>query len=161
MVRADLPDVAGIEQAGCKRPLSLERLAAWLRRKDVPQIGLLATCECEGGDREEIAGFALYAVGDGRVSLARLVVRPAVRRMGVGRQLLGEVCRRVATVHCLPTLTCTVRETDADVLKFLRGCGVPPTKVVRGKFSDTGEDGIHFAVQWPGVEAVAETLRAA
>ncbi len=155
MISLDLPEVLAIDLA-FKDPLPERRLRTWLHfAPPRPRIGLVVECRDPGPLEYAPVAFALYTVRRGRLTLDRLAVRPDCWRQGVGRHLLADVQRRTLT-HCVPRVVATVPESALDSLGFLRACGVPATRLVRGRFGD--EDGVRFVM--PGGLKVPGGLRA-
>jgi GNAT superfamily N-acetyltransferase len=144
MIAPDVPDIRSIDECSSPAALPETKLRRYLKfGNNAARVGIVAECRDPGLWEYAPVGFALYTVKRGRMVLDRLAVHPHQRRKGVGRQLLADVQRRTLT-HCVPKVVCTVPESEFHALVFARACGVPPVRIIRGRFGD--EDGIKFAM---------------
>jgi len=90
----------------------------------------LAPLACEGG---RIAGFALMEFGEERAHLVLLAVRPAERRLGIGR-LLVEWLVESARVAGIASLHLELRAGNEAARAFYRALGFDETIVVPGYY---------------------------
>lgn len=90
----------------------------------------LAPLACERG---RIAGFALMEFGEERAHLVLLAVRPAERRLGIGR-LLVEWLVESARVAGIASLHLELRAGNAAARGFYRALGFDETIVVPGYY---------------------------
>ncbi|HZN86801.1 MAG TPA: GNAT family N-acetyltransferase [Burkholderiales bacterium] len=90
----------------------------------------LAPLACAGG---RIAGFALMEFGEERAHLVLLAVRPAERRLGIGRRLV-EWLVESARVAGIASLHLELRAANEAARGFYRALGFDETIVVPGYY---------------------------
>lgn len=142
MIRRDLPDVLGVEAVSFASPWSEDEFLGTLRQRNC--IPMVAEC----GDR--VVGFMVYELHKARLEVLNFAVGPEHRRRDIGSQMVRKLKSKLST-HRRRQVTATVRETNAAALGFFRGHGFLATKLLRGHYDDTGEDGIRLAFTDPTV----------
>ena len=139
MLRVDLEDVVQVQQDssnGTIEPVwDATRILEQLR--DRKYIGIVATT----GDK--VIGFALYELCKRHFRVIKLGVHQDYRHMGVGSKLVGELTAKLSTTYhnARKKVTVMVRERNLSAQLFLRAQRFIATKVVRGFYEDSGEDG--------------------
>jgi len=84
-------------------------------------------------DRGRIAGFAVMEFGDERAHLVLLAVRPAQRRLGIGRRLLEWLVQSARTAG-IASLHLELRAGNEAAQGFYRAMGFDETIVVPGYY---------------------------
>ena len=90
----------------------------------------LAPVACDGG---RIAGFGLMEFGEERAHLVLLAVRPAQRRLGIGRRLLDWLVESARTAG-IASLHLELRTGNEAAQRFYRAMGFDETIVVPGYY---------------------------
>jgi ribosomal protein S18 acetylase RimI-like enzyme len=90
----------------------------------------LTPVACERG---RIAGFAIMEFGDERAHLVLLAVRPAHRRLGVGRRLVDWLVESARTAG-IASLHLELRSGNEAARGFYRAMGFDETLVVPGYY---------------------------
>jgi len=90
----------------------------------------LAPVACDGG---RIAGFGLMEFGEERAHLVLLAVRPAQRRLGIGRRLLDWLLESARTAG-IASLHLELRTGNEAAQRFYRAMGFDETIVVPGYY---------------------------
>ena len=90
----------------------------------------LAPVACDGG---RIAGFGLMEFGEERAHLVLLAVRPAHRRLGIGRRLLDWLLESARTAG-IASLHLELRTGNEAAQRFYRAMGFDETIVVPGYY---------------------------
>jgi len=90
----------------------------------------LAPVACDGG---RIAGFAFMEFGEERAHLVLLAVRPAQRRLGIGRRLLDWLVESARTAG-IASLHLELRAGNEAAQRFYRAMGFDETIVVPGYY---------------------------
>jgi ribosomal-protein-alanine N-acetyltransferase len=90
----------------------------------------LAPVACDGG---RIAGFGVMEFGDERAHLVLLAVRPAHRRLGIGRRLLEWLVESARTAG-IASLHLELRAGNEAAQGFYRAMGFDETLVVPGYY---------------------------
>jgi len=84
-------------------------------------------------DRGRIAGFSIMEFGDERAHLVLLAVRPAQRRMGIGRRLVEWLVESARTAG-IASLHLELRAGNEAARGFYRAMGFDETIVVPGYY---------------------------
>jgi len=84
-------------------------------------------------DRGRIAGFAIMEFGDERAHLVLLAVRPAQRRLGIGRRLVEWLVESARTAG-MASLHLELRAGNEAARGFYRAMGFDETIVVPGYY---------------------------
>lgn len=147
MIRRDLPDALGIEDA------CFARTAKWteddflrvLRQRNA--IAVVAEVD------EQVVGFAAYELRKTRMVLLRMAVAPLWQNHGVGFQVV-ETLKSKLSSHRRRRLEVCVRETNLQAQLFFRRQSFLAVSSIRGHFDDTGEDAIvmRFLLGGGGIE---------
>lgn len=149
MIRRDLPWVLEIEAQSFEDPLGEDGMLRVLRRRNA--IGLVA----EIGDK--VVGFATYELYRDRLELVRFAVHKEHRHAGYGRALMAKLVGKLNPDR-RNRIELIVRESCYVAQVFLRALRFRATKVERGHYRDTGEDGyvMEYRVQEPSAVASKE-----
>jgi len=131
VLRSDLHGIAEVEQTCFSSPWTSEDFAKCLDRKHCN--GLVIEVD------NKIIAFLIYEVRRRSIQLINLGVRPDVRRKGLGSKLIKKLISYMVDSDC-SKLRVEMRETNLDAQLFLNSLGFKATAVVRGHFTDTGED---------------------
>jgi ribosomal-protein-alanine N-acetyltransferase len=150
-VRRDLEDVLPIEAASFEFPWSEDDFLQVLKR---------GHCNMLVADLfREVAGYAvIHQHPDAGVHVLNLAVRPGMRRLGVGRQLIERLQQRLRPGQ---ELFLEVRDTSLPAHLFFRAAGLTAIKVLRRFYPDSGNDAYRFRYVAPqparvGAEAACE-----
>jgi [ribosomal protein S18]-alanine N-acetyltransferase len=148
MIRRDMAEVLAIEAASREYPWSERDFLRRLGRKNC--IGKVATCGEYGTASHAVVGFALFLLGSRcDVRLINLAVDPVFRRCGAARGLVDHLKRKLDDRRPDRTVSAWVSETELPGLLFLRSQGFRATEVVRGHFTDSGEDAVVMEFRQP------------
>jgi ribosomal-protein-alanine N-acetyltransferase len=148
MIQSDLVEVLAIEAASHEYPWSGEGFLRRLRRRNC--IGKVATCGEYGTADHAVIGFALFLLGSRcDIRLLNLAVDPVSRRCGAARGIVDHLKRKLDDRRPDRTVSAWVRETELPGLLFLRSQGFRATEVVRGHFTDSGEDAVVMEFRAP------------
>jgi ribosomal-protein-alanine N-acetyltransferase len=131
MIRRDMPEVLGIEQASFDHPWCEEEFLRVLRQRNC--IGMVA----EQGER--IVGFMVYELHRNRIHVLDFAVHPEFRRQGVGRQMIAKLVGKLSAQR-RNRIALMIRETNVPAQFFYKSMGFRAVEVVREHFADTGED---------------------
>lgn len=131
MIRRDMPDVLGIEQASHDYSWCEEDFLHCLRQRNC--IGMVA----ESG--EKIVGFMIYELHKSKLHVLNLAVHPSYRHQQVGMQMIEKLITKLST-HRRTRITLDVRESSLQSQKFLQHCGFRAVSVLREFYLDSGED---------------------
>jgi len=112
-------------EAGLPWKYDAARMLKSIRDRDT-----LTPVACERG---RIAGFAIMEFGDERAHLVLLAVRPAHRRMGIGRRLLDWLVESARTAG-IASLHLELRAGNEAAQGFYRAMGFDETIVVPGYY---------------------------
>ncbi len=131
MIRRDLPEVLRTELASFEHAWSEEDFLRCLRQRHC--IGMVA----EMG--EQLVGFMIYEVHKTSLHLLNFAVHPAARRMGVGTRMIQRLIEKMEA-HRRRKITLVVRERNLAAQLFFRKMGFQAVRLLRGFYSDSGED---------------------
>lgn len=134
MIRRDYPEVLEIERDSFSNPWSEDDYIHALRQRNC--IGRVV----ESGDR--VVGSMVYTIFKRRARLVSIAVHPDFRRHGVGRLLVGKIAMMLRPPR--ERVVVDVRESNLGAQLFFRNLGFSATKLIRGYYADTGEDGIRM-----------------
>ena len=124
-------DVLSIE-AELVAPLDEDELVRMARHEDC--ITMVAV---DGDDR--VAGYMAYHLLGKRLHVVRFAVGKRYRRLGVGKQLIEKLKSKLSADR-RTSISIEVRESNLDLLLFLRAQRFRAVKVLRERFVDTRED---------------------
>jgi ribosomal-protein-alanine N-acetyltransferase len=154
IVRRDMPEVMQIEQGSFKIPWTEEDFLRCLRHRNC--IGMVV--EKKGTKRLDppVVGYMIYELHKSKLHVLNMAVCPKHRRMGVGSVMVDKLIskmslrrRRVIDLH--------LRESNLDAQLFLKVHGFSATRLIRGFYEDTGEDGYLMEYVWePSAEEVEQ-----
>ncbi len=145
MVRRDVPEVLEVENESFEFPWCEEDFIRCLQQRNC--IGMVAEIDVgsevdEKGDRvvaHEIVGFMIYELHKSRLHVRNFSVASAMRRRGVGTQIVAKLVSKLSRKHRTSIRT-GVRETNLAAQQFFRSQGFCATSVLRGAYDDTEED---------------------
>lgn len=137
MVANDMPDVIHIE-----RRLDVPY---WVEEDFISVANKRNSVAIVAEFEKSVVGHAVYELYDETMHVMRLVVDPALWRLGVGSQLMESLKLRLARSR-RKEIVFDVRESDLGLQLFLRQCGFQAIKLLRGYYNeDTGEDAYLFS----------------
>lgn len=131
MIRRDMPEVLGIENASFEHPWGEEDFLRVLRQRNC--IGMVA----EQSDR--IVGYMIYELHRNRIHVLDFATHPEFRRRGVGRQMIAKLEGKLSQQR-RNRIALFVRETNVSAQFFFKAAGFRAVEVIREHFADTGED---------------------
>lgn len=137
MIRRDMPEVFGIEEANFDDPWTEDDFIRELRQRNV--IALVAE------HNERIAGFIVYELHKHRIEVRDIAVHASLHGKGVGRALIDKLKGKLSTAR-RRAIVADVRETNLDAQKFFRAMGFEASEVVKERFCN-GEDAYRFRYQ--------------
>lgn len=95
---------------------------------------------------DELAvGFVSIRASSRQREILNLSVHPAYRNRGIGRRLVEHAMR--LAIYRGACLTAVVRETNMQMLRLFRACGVPAAGLVPGFYLNPDEDGVFFLLK--------------
>lgn len=150
MIRRDMPEVLGIEQASFPFAWSEDEFLRVLRRRNC--IGMIA----EQGER--VVGFMIYELHKSKLQVLNFAVDPEFRRGGVGAQMIAKLIGKLSTQR-RSQIVLYVRESNLAAQLFYRNLDFRAVEVVREFYEDTGEDA--YIMQYQLEESSIGELRAA
>ncbi len=130
MLNESMEAVTRIERASYANPWSREDFLRHLRPKTC--IGVVA--ESHGS----VVGYMVYENYRRRVYLHNLAVDPTYRRMGVGRELVGRLLKRL-TQNKSDIIALEVRESNLTAQLFFRSMGFRAIDIIQAA-GDEDED---------------------
>ena len=131
MIRRDMPEVLGIEQAAFEFPWLEEDFIRCLRQRNC--IGMVA----EQGER--VVGFMIYELHKTRLHILNFAVASDTTRRGVGEQMVGKLIGKLSSQR-RTRITLEVRETNLDAQLFFKESGFRAVSVLRNFYDDSPED---------------------
>ena len=131
MIRRDMAEVLEIEREGFEFPWSEDDFIRCLRQRNC--IGMVA----EHADR--VIGFMIYELHKTRLHLLNFSVAEAVRRRGIGTQMLSKLVAKLSSQRRTRILL-EVRETNLAAQLFFRRMSFRAVSVLRDFYDDTTED---------------------
>ena len=132
MIRRDMAEVLGIEKESFSHPWTEEEFLISLRQRNV--IGMVA----ELG--EKVIGFMVYELHKTKLHIINFAVAPQYRRRGIGQRMIHKLATKLSS-HRRSRITLEVRETNIDAQRFFKAQEFKATRVLRGYYEDTEEDG--------------------
>lgn len=114
MIRRDMEEVLAIERASFASPWTEHEFVRTLRHRNA--IAKVAE------DGERITGFVLYELEKTWIELVNLAVHPEFRGRGLGRDLVGELVRKLSAQR-RRAIVADVGERNLDGQRFLAACG--------------------------------------
>lgn len=132
LIERDMPAVLAIENAAFEFPWSREDFLSCLRQRNC--IGMVA--ELPG---QQIAGYMVYELHQGRFVLLSMAVDPVAWRRDVGTQMMRTLIDKLSQQRRNEILL-EVRETNLAAQLFFRSQGFRAVSVLRNQYDDTTED---------------------
>ena len=148
MLTKDLDTVTSIETKSNEYYISRDDMIKLLRKRSV--VAMVAV-EGENEDTGEITGFMIYELMNRRIQLLDIAVHTKYRRKGIGTGLIEKLKEKLS--HKRRTKISTeVRESNLELLLFLKRQNFRAVEVIRNYFQDTGEDAfvMHFVLPTEG-----------
>jgi len=149
MIRRDMPEVLGIEQANFEFPWQDEDFIKCLRQRNC--IGLVlddAPLPRRDGNYGRILGFVIYELHKNRLHILNFAVHAAMHRRGVGRALVQKMIGKLSPLR-RNRLMLEIRDSNLDAQCFFRAMGFKAVSVLRDFYEDTSDDGYLFQYQLP------------
>ena len=142
IIKRDMPEVYGIEDAQFPWPWTAEDFRSVLRQRKY--IGQVAEIHTPGEKRHgAIAGFMIYELTKTHYGLVNIAVHAACERHGVGRALVEKLIGKLR----LPgrnKVIAEVRETNVDAQLFFKAMGFRAVGVIASPYEENDEDAIAF-----------------
>jgi ribosomal-protein-alanine N-acetyltransferase len=135
MMRRHMPEVLAIEESEFENPWTEEDFIRVLKNRN--SIGVVAE------HREKIVGYAVYELLKDRVNVLNFAVHEDVQRRRVGTQMI-QYLKRKLTSSTRSRLAFTVRDSNTPAHLFLRASGFRAVNVLRGFYTDMGDDAYLF-----------------
>jgi ribosomal-protein-alanine N-acetyltransferase len=143
MIRRDMTDVVRIERESFDCSWTEDDFLRCLRQRNT--IGMV--CELMGN----VEGYMIYELHESRLHILNFAVSPLARRIGLGRSMVEKLIGKLSS-HRRKRITLAVRETNLGAQLFFKATGFRATKVLRGYYEMTGEDG--YAMKYEICEPV-------
>lgn len=131
MIRRDMPEVLGIEQASFQPAWREEEFLRVLRQRNC--IGMIAELD------ERVVGFMIYELHKHKLQILNFAVHPEFRRAGVGSRMIAKLVGKLSPQRRSKILL-YVRETNLSAQLFYRSRGFKAIEVAREYYEDSGED---------------------
>jgi ribosomal-protein-alanine N-acetyltransferase len=131
MIRRDMPEVLQTEQDSFEFSWTEEDFLRCLRQRNC--IGMVAE------HNEKVVGFMIYELHKSKLHVLNFAVHPAVRRSGVGRQMVSKLIGKLSS-HRRTRITLAVRETNLAAQLFFKALEFKAVRVLRTYYEDSGED---------------------
>lgn len=131
-----MPAVLRIERQSFEHPWDEFDFTATLRNLNA--VGVVS--EMYGA----VVGYAMTSSYDEHIHLESLAVDPALRRLGIGSELVASIKARLSQ-QTRRRICTSVREKNLDAQLFLRECGFIATGVLKGEYGEySDEDAYYF-----------------
>lgn len=150
MIRRDMPEVLEIEKASFEFPWSEEDFIRCLRQRNC--IGMVVEHQAR------VVGFMLYELHKNKLHVLNFVVRPDVRRRGVGTQMVEKLKSRLSQ-HRRNRVCLEIRETSLAAQVFFKNADFLAVSVLRDYYDDTTEDAYVFQYQYGQKPMFANSVR--
>jgi ribosomal-protein-alanine N-acetyltransferase len=131
MIRRDMPEVLQAEQQSFEYAWTEDEFLRCLRQRNC--IGMIAECS------ERVVGYMIYELHKQKLHIMNFAVLPEFRRRGIGSMMISKLYGKLSN-HRRTKITLAVRETNLAAQLFFRHQGFKATRVVKGYYSDSGED---------------------
>jgi ribosomal-protein-alanine N-acetyltransferase len=131
MIRRDMPEVFGIENASFEFPWLEEDFLQNLRQRNC--IGMI------GESSGQVAGFMIYQLHNSGIHLLNFAVSPQYRRKRVGTQMLDKLKLKLSDQK-RKNICLEVRETNLPAQLFFRENYFRAFSVLKDHYSDIPED---------------------
>lgn len=157
MIRRDMPEVHGIENARFEYPWSEDDFIRCLRQRNC--IGMVAEHD------ERIKGYMIYEIHKDRLHVLNFAVHAACERQGIGAAMV----RKLVSKLSLPSgyddgskrrsrIMLEVRESNLDAQLFFKAMGFRAIRLLRDFYKDTTEDAylMQYCVQQAAKVLIAD-----
>jgi ribosomal-protein-alanine N-acetyltransferase len=135
LIRRDMDEVLGIERGSFQQPWTEEEFLCCLRQRNC--IGTVAELD------HRVVGFMIYELHKSMLRILNFAVSPAVRRHGVGRQMVQRLIDKLSQQR-RREIVLEVRETNVPAQLFFAASGFRAITVLRKHFEDTSEDAYYM-----------------
>lgn len=135
LIRRDMDEVLGIERSSFQQPWTEEEFLCCLRQRNC--IGTVAELD------HQVVGFMIYELHKSMLRILNFAVSPAVRRHGVGRQMVQRLIDKLSQQR-RREIVLEVRETNVPAQLFFAASGFRAITVLRKHFEDTSEDAYYM-----------------
>jgi ribosomal-protein-alanine N-acetyltransferase len=139
MIRRDMPEVLEVENGSFEFPWCEEDFIRCLQQRNC--IGMVAEVD------EKVVGFMIYELHKSRLHVLNFSVAPAMRRRGVGSQMVAKLISKLSHERRTRILL-EVRETNLAAQLFFRALGYRAVSVLREFYEDTPEDAYIMEYQY-------------
>ncbi|HET6881743.1 MAG TPA: ribosomal protein S18-alanine N-acetyltransferase [Pirellulales bacterium] len=146
MIRRDMPEVLGIENACFEFPWSEDDFIRCLRQRNC--IGMVADLD------DEVVGFMIYELHKTRLHLLNFAVSPRHRRQKVGSRMIGKLAAKLSAQR-RTRIALEVRETNLAAQLFFREQGFRAVSLLRDFYEDTPEDAYLMQYRFRAIDADA------
>lgn len=89
--------------------------------------------------RGRVVGYAVYRFQSHEIEVLNLAVARGYRRLGIGRQLVTRLCRKLRPGG-RTRVVLLVRESNVGGQVFFRACGFRAVRVLRGIYERSSDD---------------------
>lgn len=151
MIRRDMNEVLRIEQDSFDFEWTEEDFLSCLRQRNC--IGMVAEQD------NHVVGFMIYELHKNRLHVLNFAVAPAVRRMGIGAQMIEKLVNKLSQQR-RHEITLEVRETNLTAQLFFQHQGFRAVGVLRNHYEDSNEDAYVMQFRLDGAEATELSLPA-
>lgn len=141
MIRNDMAQVLGIENANFEFPWSEDDFVRCLRQRNC--IGRVAE------HRDRVVGFNIYELHKNRLHILNIAVHAAMQRKGVGKSILDNLKSKLSKDR-RNRLMLEIRESNLTAQLFFRAQGFKAISVLREFYEDTSDDGYLFQYRFGG-----------
>ena len=131
MIRRDMKDVLGIENASFEFPWTEEDFVRCLRQRNC--IGMVVE------QHDEIVGFMIYELHKTRLHILNFAVHQDQRRLGVGTSMVEKLKSKLSNQR-RNRIVLEVRETNLEAQLFFKQQDFLALSVLRNFYDDTVED---------------------
>lgn len=145
MARRDLEAVASIESKCFTKPLCQDVLEGIMCQRNT--VGFVVTLIDQITGENFIAGYIIYHVEKDYLKVRRLVIHPNCRRIGVGKELLSRILKKLNKIR--PRMEVVLREGNLEAQLFLRSLNFKAIEIIKNKYKDTSEDGYVMSYSVP------------
>lgn len=148
MIRRDMPEVLGIENACFEFPWSEDDFIRCLRQRNC--IGMVADLD------DEVVGFMIYELHKTRLHLLNFAVSARHRRQKVGTRMIAKLAAKLSPQR-RTRIVLEVRETNLAAQLFFRGQGFRAVSLLRDFYEDTTEDAYLMQYRYRAIESEVAT----
>jgi [ribosomal protein S18]-alanine N-acetyltransferase len=151
MQESDLEEVVALEQSSFTEPWTRKMFLAELQG-NVFSTNLLTRAEhgeWSGVSEGVLAGYIMFWIVFEELHLMNLAVRPALRRYGIGKELVGQALR-IAAEKGAQTALLEVRASNVAAQGLYEGFGFKRKGLRRGYYEHPHEDAVIMVLEKGG-----------